>query len=168
MERWLERWIPTILTVAFAINFHFLIMPAYSGNILKNFNSILSMSSTLASVLFGFVGVIIGVVVSINHSYLMIHIKRANAYSLLKEYIWGSFIGCVLTLICSASYIFIIPDDLSTIPWMYIEILASLLCWVITTSIRMIVILFELAELNRTKNNKNNLWNNDAYSPDRV
>lgn len=167
MERLLERWWPLTLTLVLTIVFHIFIMPVYSDKILSNLNNILSMTSTLSSVLLSFVGVIIGVVGSLAHSSLLSAIKQAEAYGLLREYIFVSFLGCMLALIYSIILIFVTPDNNTFMYWLYFDVLVCLLTWMITTSARMIMILFELVGLNRP-HNKNNLWNEKPYSPDHV
>ena len=168
MNRFIERWYPIIFSLIFIVLFHFILMPTFQEKILNNIFNIISVVSTLSGVMLGFVGVIIGVIVSINDSNLMKFIQKVNANELLKEYIRVAFYINIGTLITSQIILFIVPEKHQLTPWFCIDILVFLLLLMILTSYRIINLLFYIANINKSAKNENNLWNEEPYSPDKV
>lgn len=167
MQIFIERWRPFFFCILFIIAFHFWLMPTYSYIIIKNTPNIISTSSTLASVFLGFIGVIIGVIVSVHDSKIIKLLKQAHLYNLLKEYIRVSFYSCILTLSFSIILLFISPENIFDISWWYIEILTYFIFLMIATSLRIIDILFAITGIDKSDND-NNLWTEKTYSPDKV
>ncbi len=168
MNRLIERWYPIVFSSLFIFIFHFVLMPLFGIKILGNLSHIISMSYTLSGIMLGFVGVMIGVVVSLNDSKLLVVIKKANANNLLKEYIKVAFYSSIGTLCVSLLFLFIGSEDLQGVPWIGVDLLVFLLILMVLTSYRMIDILFDIAGINENYDNENNLWNNKPYSPDKV
>ena len=159
-----ERYYPFVLPLLAVIIYHAYAMQTPDNLIVQKFPDWLNISITLSGIALGFLGTMIGAVLSITSSTVMDFIYSQKVDHLLMQYIRGAAVINLLVLLFSIALLVtsstpIVPPIWLLYPWLYF-FCSSFLC-----SYRIIHLLFMLLGAvnneNRAKHQKRKV-----YSPE--
>ena len=91
MRRWFERLYPLITSICILIGYIFFLEDCHASSLSSNSNNIITITITLASIFLGFIGVMLGAIISIRFTSMMDVLVQRNAILDLISYVKHSF-----------------------------------------------------------------------------
>ena len=165
MRRWFERLYPLITSICILIGYIFFLEDCHASSLSSNSNNIITITITLASIFLGFIGVMLGAIISIRFTSMMDVLVQRNAILDLISYVKHSFASeCISLAIAIGTLLINTPN--APLPKWEIYLLIFCISYMILSTIRIILILFALTNVpDDTYHGNKNLAGKKPYVP---